>query len=186
MNSRSITLHDFDIGFVKDFSKIIRITNYGVTLNAEARLAASPATESPACASPSTGLLLHLQPAYCFIFNTLAASPSIVSPALASPATESPACTSPSIGLQFHPQAWARLAASPSIRLRLHSQPACSFTCSPLATSPSIVSPACSNNYFCISPPLIKPFEFFPLNSAQLNSCSIVQLFNCSTVQYGI
>ena len=139
MNNHSITLPNFDIGFVKDFSKIIRLANYGF--------------------------------------------PSIVIRSLLHPQLCSPACTSPSIGLQFHPQAWARLAASPSTRLLLHSQSACCFICNPLATSPSIVSPACSNNYFCLSQTQIKPFEFFPLNSAQLNSCSTVQLFNCSTVQ---
>ena len=111
MNSRSITLPDFDIGFVKDFSKIIRLTNYGFTLNDEAPLAASLLTATLA-ASPS-----------------LAASPPTVNYIYCSSLDSNACCLTRNLEsrLQFHPQPLARLATPPSTCLLLHLQHACRF-----------------------------------------------------------
>ena len=168
MNSHSIALHDFDIGFVKDFSKIIRLANYDFP-SIVTHFLLCPLLCSPACTSPSIGLQFHVTRSLL--------CPQPLAPLAASPSTISPACS-----FALNP-----LAALHVTRLQLRPQPACSFTLNPLAAlhvtrlqlRPQPLAPLAAITISAYPQPPIKPFEFFPLNSTQLNSCSIVQLFNC-------
>ena len=134
MNSHSIALHDFDIGFVKDFSKIIRIANYGFP-------------------SIVTRLLLHPQPqpAYGFSLNRnpLSASPAAMQPRLCF--TINRLATSPSTCLLLHLQHACRFALNrkPSAGFTRNREPRLYFTVNQPAVSPASMSPACS---FALNP----------------------------------
>ena len=130
MNSHSIALHDFDISFVKDFSKIIRLANYDFPLNRNS-LSALPAA---------------MQPRLHFTVNRLAVSPSTISPACSftlNPLTASPPTVNHIYCFSLDSNACC-LTCNLESRLLLRPLPL-----APLAVSPSTISPACS---FALNP----------------------------------